>query len=103
MIELLTAGLSGGPLSQEMIEVDSSGLDPGSTKFFLAIDPEALGAPGTLAGRADDLARWLHAHAGVPITLPGERGLEARRRNLEEGIPVHPEIAAALASHGFRF
>lgn len=98
MLEMLTAGLSGGPLSQEILKVDSSGLDPGSTKFFLAIDPESLGEPGTLGRRADDLVRWLRSRAGVPVTLPGERGLEARSRHLEKGIPIHPAIASALAS-----
>ena len=96
MIELLTAGLSGGPLSHEIMETDRSGLDAGSTKLFLAIDPECFGESGTLARRAGDLAGWLHARAGVPIALPGDRGREARRRNLEEGIPIHPAIASTL-------
>jgi LDH2 family malate/lactate/ureidoglycolate dehydrogenase len=98
MIELLTAGLSGGPLSHEIVETDRSGLDAGSTKLFLAIDPECFGEPGTLARRSGDLAAWLRAHAGVSIKLPGDRGREARRRNLEEGIPIHPAIASALTS-----
>jgi LDH2 family malate/lactate/ureidoglycolate dehydrogenase len=98
MVEMLTAGLSGGPLAQELFERDRSGLDPGSTKFFLAIDPESLAESGTLERRAQDLAKWLRAQAGVRVTLPGERGLEARRVHLEKGIPIHPAIASTLTS-----
>lgn len=98
ILELLTAGLSGGLLSQEIIEIDRSGLDPESTKLFLAIDPESLGEPDTIVRRADDLIAWLRARAGGSITLPGDRGMECRRRHLAEGIPIHPDIAATLAS-----
>lgn len=98
IMELLTAGLSGGLLSQEIIEIDRTGLDPGATKLFLAIDPESLGEPDTLEHRADDLIAWLRARADSSITLPGTRGLEYRRRYLTEGIPIHAAIAATLSA-----
>jgi LDH2 family malate/lactate/ureidoglycolate dehydrogenase len=97
MLELLTAGLSGERLSQEMVQADSSGLDPRATKFFMAIDPECLGGLATLEGRVEDLSAWLHEHAGVPVTLPGDRGIETRKKYLEEGIPIHEAIVSALA------
>ena len=43
MMELLTAGLSGGFFGHEIVARDRSGLDPDSSKLFVAIDIDTFG------------------------------------------------------------
>jgi LDH2 family malate/lactate/ureidoglycolate dehydrogenase len=102
MIELLTGALAGGPLSPEIAQRDATGLDPGATKLFLALDIAAFVDPERFGRRVEDLISLLQAiEPGLSITLPGGRGWQARDRHLAEGIPIHPEIAASLRTIGF--
>jgi LDH2 family malate/lactate/ureidoglycolate dehydrogenase len=97
MIELLTGGLSGGPFSFEIGKADTSGLDPGSSKLFLAIDVEAFIEVAQFHWRVEEFVSYLRsAEPGLEITLPGERGWKTRERNLSEGIPIHREIVEQL-------
>ncbi len=101
MMELLTAALAGALLSHEIAQNDPSGIDPGATKLFLALDVEAFSDRQTLAQRADDLLRYITtAEPGLAIQFPGERGWQTRREYLAAGIPVHPDIEAQLAAIG---
>lgn len=103
MIELLTGALAGGMLSQEIGEADSSGIDADASKFFLAIDVGAFGDPAHFARRVDDMLAYLRtAEPEADIKYPGERGWEARARNLAQGIPLHTEIIAQLQAAGVR-
>jgi LDH2 family malate/lactate/ureidoglycolate dehydrogenase len=99
MMELLTAGLSGGPLGHEILAGDQSGIDPGSTKIFIAIDPQRLGPAEALAARIDQLVTWIKS-AGDGILAPGERGWQDRARHLRDGVPVHRAIVEQLAAAG---
>ncbi len=105
MIELLTGALSGGLLSFEVFRADPTGLDPGASKLFLALDVEAFVDREHFAQRVEDLLDWLKAEAdpGIVIALPGERGWQTKERYLAEGIPIHPEIAAQLRAIGVSF
>jgi len=38
----------------------------------------------------------------LEITLPGERGWQARQKNLKDGIPIHEEIVKQLEATGIR-
>jgi len=102
MMELLTGALSGGLLSFEIVRADPSGLDPGASKLFLALDVEAFTNREHFMQRVEELLDWLKAEAdpGTVITLPGERGWQTRERYLAEGIPIHPEIAQQLQAIG---
>jgi LDH2 family malate/lactate/ureidoglycolate dehydrogenase len=101
MMELLTGALAGGLLSFEIARRDPTGLDPGSSKLFLALDVQAFAEPGCFARRVEDLAAFLRtAEPGLAITLPGERGWQTRDRYLAEGIPLHSEIVAQLEAAG---
>ncbi len=101
MLELLTGALAGGLLSHEIAQKAPAGLDPGSSKLFLALDVSAFIDPDRFAGRVQDLLAYLHdAEPGLAITLPGERGWQTRQRYLAEGIPIHPQILAQLQSIG---
>jgi LDH2 family malate/lactate/ureidoglycolate dehydrogenase len=102
MMELLTGALSGGLFSHEIERLDSSALDPNSSKLFLALDVAAFVEPQRLAARVADFLSYLHEaqEPGEPILFPGERGWQTRARNLAEGIPIHYDIVAQLRSSG---
>ena len=103
MIELLTAALSGGLLSNEMARTDATGLDSGSSKLFIALDIWAFIDAQEFSHRIDDLLAWLqHAEPGLKINLPGDRGWQVREKYLAEGIPVHADIVGELKSAGIR-
>jgi LDH2 family malate/lactate/ureidoglycolate dehydrogenase len=101
MMELLTGALAGALLSHEIAQADSSGLDPNSTKLFLALDTEAFVDSERFASRVDDLLTYLEsAEPGLAVAYPGARGWETRDRYLKEGIPIHAEIVAQLRTIG---
>lgn len=100
-MELLTGALSGGLLSHEIAKVDATGLDAGASKLFLALNVSAFVDVERFSERVEDLAVWLReAEPGLEITLPGERGWEAKKLNLAEGIPIHVEIVRELGAVG---
>lgn len=102
MMELLTGALSGGLLSHEIAQVDSSAIDPGSSKFFLALDVGSFVDPQRFSRRVEDYVAYLQHEGEAEIYLPGERGRQTRDRYLAEGIPIHAEIVAQLQSAGVR-
>ena len=103
MMELLTGALSGGMFSHEIAQADTSGLDSGSSKLFLALDISAFVDAERFGQRVEDWIAWLRqVEPGLTITLPGERGWQTRERNLAGGIPIHEEIAAQLETIGVR-
>lgn len=101
MMELLTGALAGGLFSQEIAQVDKAGLDPNTSKFFLAIDVDAFIDKERLAQRIDDFLNLLREmEPGLTITFPGERGWQTRDANLRDGVPIHREIVEQLKSIG---
>ncbi len=97
MMELLTGALAGGMLSHEIAQSDQTGLDPNSSKLFIALDVDAFVDQERFAQRVDDLLAWLRdAEPGLTITYPGERGWQTRDQNLRDGIPIHREIVEQL-------
>jgi LDH2 family malate/lactate/ureidoglycolate dehydrogenase len=103
MVELLTAGLSGGPFGHEMVGRDSSGLDPDATKLFVAIDVSPMMDLAALATRIDDLAAWLHEAAPESgLMMPGDRGWADRARHVKHGVPLHPDIVRQLEGLGVK-
>lgn len=91
MLDVLAAVLSGGRATHEI------SLDPlhetDLSQVFLAFTPSSLGGR-EMAGIVDRILEHLHAPSadGARPRYPGERTLETRKRNLEQGIPVDPEI-----------
>jgi LDH2 family malate/lactate/ureidoglycolate dehydrogenase len=103
MMELLTGALSGGMFSHEIAQADTSGLDSGSSKLFLALDISAFVDVERFGQRVEDWIAWLRqVEPGLTITLPGERGWQTRKDFLAKGIPIHAEIAAQLEAVGVR-
>lgn len=101
MMEMMTAALSGGAFGHEIVAGDRSGIDPESSKLFIAINPEALGGRDALNARVDAYLAYLHTHAAPGQgQWPGERGWRAYAHNIEAGVPLHPEIHAQLLAAG---
>jgi LDH2 family malate/lactate/ureidoglycolate dehydrogenase len=101
MLELLTGALAGGALSHEIAQGDSTGLDPNTSKFFIALAVDAFVDKERFAHRIDDLLAWLRdAEPGLTITYPGERGWHTRDQNLRDGVPIHCEIVGQLKTIG---
>jgi LDH2 family malate/lactate/ureidoglycolate dehydrogenase len=101
MMELLTGALGGSLLSHEIAEADASGLDAGASKLFVAIEVGAFGDAAGFAARVDSLVAHLRRTAtGPDALLPGERGWRTRAEYERDGIPVHPDVLAALRTVG---
>jgi LDH2 family malate/lactate/ureidoglycolate dehydrogenase len=98
MIEMLTGALAGAQLGFEIFRQDRSGLDPGSSKVFIALDIKSFVAPERFEQRMAELLTYLHESAdpGQETLYPGERGWRTRDRYLAEGIPIHSEIVSQL-------
>ncbi len=90
MLDMMAALLAGGRASFELAGNSDSGL----SQVFLAFDLPSLSPPDASARVADAIIEHLLAPAagGEGVRYPGERTLEARRRNLARGIPVEPAI-----------
>jgi len=101
MMELLTGALAGSLFSFEVAQRDASGLDPDSSKLFIALDVSAFVEPERFVQRIDDLIAWMRAtEPGVTITCPGERGWRTREQNMRDGVPIHREIVEQLRAIG---
>jgi LDH2 family malate/lactate/ureidoglycolate dehydrogenase len=101
MMELLTAALADGPFGHEIARDDRSGLDPESSKLFLAIDVSAFVDRATFDERVEAMLVYLASiDAGSPLLAPGQRGWEARRAHLRDGIPLHVDIVRQLRAAG---
>jgi LDH2 family malate/lactate/ureidoglycolate dehydrogenase len=97
MLELLTGALAGGLFSFEVFQREKTGLDPDSSKLFIALDVQAFVDQERFAQRVDDLLAWLRdAEPGLSVTYPGERGWQTRDQNLRDGVPIHREIVEQL-------
>jgi LDH2 family malate/lactate/ureidoglycolate dehydrogenase len=101
MLELLTGALAGGLFSFEIGRLDGRGLDPESTKFFLAINIEAFTDKTRFGERVEEFVAHLRScESGLEILLPGDRGWNKREIYLKEGIPVHLDILSQLREAG---
>ncbi len=99
MMELLTAALAGAAFTQELFARDQSGIDAEATKIFIALNVSAFVEPELFQSRVNDFLNYLSKEA-TPFQYPGERGWDARAKNLKEGVPLHAEIVAQLQSIG---
>jgi LDH2 family malate/lactate/ureidoglycolate dehydrogenase len=102
MIELLTAALAGAALTFESWSRDQSGVDPESTKLFIALSPDAFVDRDLFNQRSRDLISYLKESAS-PFSYPGERGWETRKIQLVKGIDLHTEIVSQLEQVGIHF
>lgn len=99
MVEALTQGLGGFGRA-----------DPpagwGAAVFVQVLDPAAFGGAAAFTRQTGHTAAACRACPPVPgvdaVRLPGQRGLERKRRALAEGVELYPGILAALEPHAAR-
>ena len=94
LVEALTSALAG----HGRADADQQW---GASVLVLAIDPARFGGLDGFVRETGWMAEQVHANPPIagrpPPRLPGERGLALRRRQLAEGVSLHPSVAPALA------
>ena len=88
MLDMMAALLSGGRATHEIPVHPEQ--ETGLSQVFIAADVSHLDAPGARPGTVEAILDDLGAR------YPGERTLDTRRRNMEQGIPVEPSIFEAV-------
>ncbi len=88
VLDMIAAMLSGG-LATHQIPKDPE-REAGISQFFLALDPDGLGAAGAAREMSDRIV------ASVDCRYPGQRTLEIRAENLALGVPVDPAVWQAV-------
>jgi len=101
MLELMTAALAGAAFTHEILARDASGIDSSAGKIFIALNVDAFIERPQFDERVNDFLAYLKKEA-APFHYPGERGWQARDRNLIDGVPLHAEIVGQLAAVGIR-
>jgi LDH2 family malate/lactate/ureidoglycolate dehydrogenase len=93
MIEALTQGLGGFGRAD-------APTGWGASVFVQVMDPTAFGGADTFRRQTAWTAAACRASAPLPgtdaVRLPGERGVERKRRALVEGVELYPGIMSAL-------
>jgi 3-dehydro-L-gulonate 2-dehydrogenase len=84
VLDMIAATLSGG-LATCQIPADPE-RETGISQFFLALDPQGLGAGGAAAEVADRIV------ASMESRYPGQRTLAIRAENLALGLPADPAV-----------
>jgi LDH2 family malate/lactate/ureidoglycolate dehydrogenase len=96
LIEALTQGLGGFGRAD-------APTGWGASVFVQVIDPAAFGGADEFRRQTGWTASACRANPPVPgvdaVRLPGERGLERKRRSLADGVELYPGIMSALAPY----
>jgi LDH2 family malate/lactate/ureidoglycolate dehydrogenase len=100
LVEALTQGLGGFGRAEK-----PTGW--GASVFVQVIDPAAFGGVDGFRREMGWLAAACRAASPTPgvdaVRLPGQRGLECKRRALAEGVVLYPGILEALAPFSAKF
>ncbi|MBN9119583.1 MAG: Ldh family oxidoreductase [Planctomycetes bacterium] len=79
----------------------------GASVFVQVLDPSAFGGLDTFQHQTGWLATACRSCPPVPgvdaVRVPGQRGLELKRRALAEGVALYPGILSALEPHAAKF
>jgi 3-dehydro-L-gulonate 2-dehydrogenase len=92
LLDVVAATLSGGRATWEIPRAPEK--ETGLSQVFLTFHLEALDGTAAIERTVEQVVQHLHASAadGEAVQYPGERTVNTRRRNLEDGIPVDPEL-----------
>ena len=97
MVELLCAGLTGANFATETTSFfDAEGAPPGTGQLLIAIDPAAFGDGAT--ARFAALAAMIDGVEGARV--PGRRRHDLRAAMERDGVPVEPDLIAAIEAIG---
>lgn len=93
LLDVLATVLSGGNSTSQ---VTAKGKESAVSQVFFAISPECLHNYKTISSAIGQILEDYHQSvpqtAGDKILYPGERVLNTRRKNKDQGIPVSKEI-----------
>lgn len=91
LVELLTAGLSGG-LPSKFIPLASQGI----CFFFMAIDPALFGVTEEVLSHVayivNEYRKTTPIDPNLPVLIPGDKEINARKKALHDGIELSPGI-----------
>ena len=92
-LDLVAALVSGGRSTCEISRGDG---ERGVSQMFIAIDVGRIAEPQALVRMLEETFEDLHSAPPLdeaePVAYPGERMLQRRRDNLENGVPVDTEF-----------
>jgi L-lactate dehydrogenase len=95
LVEALTMGLGGFGRADGVRQ-------EGAAVFFQLIDPGRFGGGGAFrreTGWVADASRGARPMpGGETVRMPGARGIESKRRQLENGVTLHPDAQASFAA-----
>lgn len=98
LLDILAAVLSGGLATHEISKEAEIAL----SQVFIAIDMSKLGSHSAIAGIIENIIQDYHQStpisANKKITFPGERVLDTRNKNLQNGIPVLKSVWEEILS-----
>ncbi len=93
LLDILSAILSGGLAGHQITQ---SGLETNISQLFIAIDISKLSNHSLITKTVENIIEDYHqsvkADPSKKITYPGERVLQSRKRNTENGIPVLKKV-----------
>jgi L-lactate dehydrogenase len=94
LVETFTGGLAGHGRADP-------GEGWGATVFLQVMNPECFGGAEEFRRQTTHIARACRETPPRPgverVRLPGEKGVQLRARQLEEGVELHPSILPAIA------
>jgi 3-dehydro-L-gulonate 2-dehydrogenase len=96
LLDILAAVLSGGLSVHEIAQQKT---EMAVSQVFIAIDTNRLGNHAAIAQLVSNIINDYHQSTpenNKSITFPGERVLQTRQRNLQQGIPVLKEVWGAV-------
>jgi ureidoglycolate dehydrogenase (NAD+) len=107
-IDLLTGVLGGATFGPNILGLFSTAGPSDLGHAFIAIDPDAIDAPGAFETRLAGYLDQLVAAPTVPgapgrVLIPGEPETAAEARADERGVVIDAVHAASLAALGSRF
>lgn len=92
LLDILAAVLSGG---LSVHEITQQKTEMALSQVFIAIDISKLGNASSIAQILAHIIDDYHhsiAENNKPVTFPGERVLQTRKKNLEQGVPVIKKV-----------
>ncbi|MBI9071494.1 MAG: 3-dehydro-L-gulonate 2-dehydrogenase [Melioribacteraceae bacterium] len=93
LFDLLAAILSGGKSTNDL---GKTRVDSGMSQVFICFDPSKSYSAEAINNIADEIIESVKnaepANKGASVSYPGERIIETRKKNLKDGIYIHPEI-----------
>ena len=93
LLDMVAALVSGGSATFQIPSQPEK--ETRLSQVFIAMDPHTVGPAESSVSLADQIVEYLQAPSSAVaerVRYPGERVLQTRKENLEQGIPVEPSI-----------